>query len=225
MQKDKKIWLSHHGLELLERCPRCFWLQYNKGISQPEGIVSRLANRFDTIIKKYFDLYRPLGELPPMIKDKVEGKLENPFQEVYFYHYNENYGFYGRLDECLVNEKGEYIPVDFKTASSDPRNKATLPAYQDQLDAYTWLLEENYKKTARFGYLIYFYPEYAEDSDQGMKMTIYVKKVETNPSSAKNKFLKAIEILKGSIPEPAKDCPFCKWYDKVSNELNKTKFL
>lgn len=64
MQKDKKIWLSHHGLELLERCPRCFWLQYNKGISQPEGIVSRLANRFDTIIKKYFDLYRPLGELP-----------------------------------------------------------------------------------------------------------------------------------------------------------------
>lgn len=51
MSKDGRIWLSHTGLETLERCPRCFWLQYKKGIRQPEGIVSRLANRFDTVLK------------------------------------------------------------------------------------------------------------------------------------------------------------------------------
>lgn len=35
----------------LFECLRCFWLQYKKGIRQPEGIVSRLANRFDTVLK------------------------------------------------------------------------------------------------------------------------------------------------------------------------------
>ncbi|MCD6471473.1 PD-(D/E)XK nuclease family protein [bacterium] len=220
MTKNKKIWLSHHGLELLERCPRCFWLQYNRGIYQPEGIVSRLANRFDTIIKRYFNLYRPLGELPPMIKGKVEGKLENPFQEAYFYHYNDDYGFWGKLDECLVNTKGEYTPVDFKTSSSDPREKETLAAYQNQMDAYAWLLEENNKKTSGFGYLIYFYPDYTKKLDQGVKMIIYVKKIKTNPLAARSRFLQALKILKGPIPKPAENCPFCSWYDKVSNELN-----
>jgi len=66
MVKEDKIWLSPTGIEGMNRCPRCFWLQYRKRIRQPEGIVSRLANRFDKIIKNYFDIYREIGELPPM---------------------------------------------------------------------------------------------------------------------------------------------------------------
>ena len=81
MSKDGRIWLSHTGLENLERCPRCFWLQYKKGIHHPEGIVSRLANRFDVVLKNYFDIYRKIGEIPPLVQNKLEGKLQNPFEE------------------------------------------------------------------------------------------------------------------------------------------------
>src|SRR3989304_8296225 len=121
MAKDGKIWLSHTGLENLGRCPRFFWLSYRRGIRQPEGIVSRLANRFDTVLKNYFNMYRP--QLPPMVEGKLEGRLQDPFQEKYFVPIDVRYGFWGKLDECLITEKNQLVPVDFKTASSDPREK------------------------------------------------------------------------------------------------------
>ena len=149
MSKDGRLWLSHTGLETLERCPRCFWLQYNKKIYQPEGIVSRLANRFDSVLKNYFNVYRPLGELPPIVKGKLNGKLQNPFQEKYFVRINEKYGFWGKLDEALENDKGELTPVDFKTSSSDPREKETLPAYKSQIDDYVFLIKQSDKKVTK----------------------------------------------------------------------------
>lgn len=219
MKKDKKIWLSPTGLSGMDRCPRCFWLQYNRGIRQPEGIVSRLANRFDVVIKKYFNLYRPLGKLPPMIEGRVRGVLENPFQEIYFYHHDKKYGYYGKLDECLVTQHDLYTPVDHKTSSSDPRMKETLGAYQLQLDSYAWLLEENNKKTSGFGHLIYFYPEHHEELHKGFQMTIHVETLNTDVKQAKKKFLDALKILDDDIPNPSTNCPFCSWYEKIGREL------
>lgn len=219
MSKDGKTWLSHTGVEGLERCPRCFWLQYRRGIRQPEGIVSRLANRFDTVLKNYFSLYRETDELPPMIKGKVGGKLQNPFQETYFVRINESYGFYGKLDECLVNSKGELTPVDFKTASSDPRDKEILSAYQSQIDDYIFLLEENGRKTTGEGYLIFFFPNHGKKLHEGFPMVVHLHRVIGNPEKSKARIQKAIKILDGPLPEPSADCPFCKWYDSVKAEL------
>lgn len=225
MPKEKdRIWLSYSGIEGLNRCPRCFWLRYKKGIYQPEGIVSRLANRFDGVMKKYFDLYRQKGELPPMVEGKIEGKLENPFQEVYFYHcpqgnFKGKYGFYGKLDECLVTSDNKYTPVDFKTSSTDPRGKATLPAYQNQLDAYAFLLEVNKKKTTGIGHLIYVFPDIGEELHNGFPMVIHVVTLKTNPQNAKTNLIRAIQVLEGPMPEPSVNCPFCKWYDKMKEVL------
>lgn len=219
-KEGKKTWLSQTGISGLDRCPRCFWLQYNRGIRQPEGIVSRLANRFDVVIKKYFDLYRPQGELPPMIAGQVEGKLEYPFQEIYFYHHDSKYGFYGKLDECLVTPDELRTPVDHKTSSSDPREKETLDAYQHQLDAYAWLLEENRKKTSGIGHLIYFYPEHKEKLHEGFSMIIHVQTLTTHPENAKKRFLNAIKVLEKPIPKSSENCPYCSWFEKVGKELN-----
>lgn len=228
MPNKDKTWLSPTAIEGLARCPRCFWLQYKRGIRQPEGIVSRLANRFDVVIKKYFDLYREGGELPPMIAGKVEGKLQNPFQEAYFFHHDNpnevgagRYGYYGKLDECLVRTDGTHTPVDHKTSSSDPREKETLPAYQNQLNSYAFLLEHNRKKTSGFGHLIYFFPDHGEKLHEGFKFIIHVATLTTNPQAAKEKFLEAVIVLEGPVPRPSKDCPFCNWYDRLDEELNK----
>jgi len=221
MKKKDKIWLSHTGIEGMKRCPRCFWLQYRRGIRQPEGIVSRLANRFDKVIKNYFDIYREIDELPPMVEGQIEGKLEKPFTEVYFYHHHDGkYGLYGRLDECLVTVDGKYTPVDHKTSSSDPRKKEeVLPAYQAQLDAYAFLLEINKKKTTGIGHLIYFYPQDGNKLHNGFPMLVYVQTLKTDPEKARRSFLEAIEVLEGDMPEPSENCPFCKWYDKVKEEF------
>jgi len=225
MPRDRnKIWLSHSGLDILYRCPRCFWLKYKMGISQPEEIVSRLPDRFDRVIKNYFNIFRDINELPPMIEGKVPGRLEKPFQDVYFYDIDEKYGFYGRLDECLVSEKGEYIPVDFKTASSDPREKEIFSSYQNQMDEFTFLLEKNNKKTAGFGYLIYFYPAESKELHNGFPMIVHIQAVETHPEKVEGRLREAIEILEKDIPLPARTCPFCKWYEQLNKVLNNQTF-
>lgn len=214
--KKKKTWLSHSGIEGMGRCKRCFYLQYNHKIYHPEGIQSRLANRFDTVLKSYFDIYRKKGTLPPFVEKSLPGTLQNPFKETYFHTVDEEYGFYGKLDECLVHE-GEYIPVDFKTSSSDPREKDILNAYQNQIDAYAFLLEQNRKKPAGYGYLIFFYPDMANEIKDGFPMINHIVRVEAHPSSVSDRIQKAIAVLKGPLPEPSEDCPFCTWFKTVKN--------
>lgn len=209
MSKDGKIWLSHSGLEVKERCPRCFWLQYVKGVYPPEGIVSRLPGRFDRIIKNYFDTFRP--ELPPMVEEKLEGKLQNPFISKYEIVIDEKYGFKGFLDECLINNRDEAIPVDFKTSSTDPREKERFSAYQSQIDAYVFILKQSGKKVAGHGYLIYFYPDHSDDLHNGFKMIIHVDKVIGDPGSTAKKIAEAIKVLEGKIPKASADCSFCRY--------------
>ncbi|OGD89676.1 hypothetical protein A2W45_02580 [Candidatus Curtissbacteria bacterium RIFCSPHIGHO2_12_41_11] len=220
MSKDGKIWLSHTGIEGLERCPRCFWLYYRKGIRQPEGIVSRLANRFDIVLKNYFDSFRP--QLPPMVEGKLKGKLQNPFREKYFVTIDEKYGFWGKLDECLVDGSGELVPVDFKTSSSDPREKEILQAYVSQIDAYIFLLKQNKQKTADCGYLIFVFPDHSQKLHEGFPMVIHVQKVLGDGKKTAQKIAGAIEILEGKIPDASEDCVFCKYRSTV-NELESPK--
>jgi len=213
---QKKIkWLSHSALEELHRCPRCFWLSYKEGIRQPEGIQSRLANRFDIILKKYFDSYRVKGKLPPLVDGKIKGRLQNPFRERYYFQFDDDYGFYGKLDECLIDEQGFHIPVDFKTASSDPREKETLSAYQNQIDEYLFLMEENGKKVANFGYLIYFFPEMSVELTNGFPMVIHIVKIERKVKDIKKRIEAAIKILQGPIPKSSPECVFCNWFLRV----------
>jgi CRISPR/Cas system-associated exonuclease Cas4 (RecB family) len=213
---QKKIkWLSHSALEELHRCPRCFWLLYKEGIRQPEGIQSRLANRFDIILKKYFDSYRVKGKLPPLVDGKIKGRLQNPFRERYYFQFDDDYGFYGKLDECLIDEQGFHIPVDFKTASSDPREKKTLSAYQNQIDEYLFLMEENGKKVANFGYLIYFFPEMSVELTNGFPMVIHIVKIERKVKDIRKRIEAAIKILQGPIPQLSPECVFCNWFLRV----------
>ncbi|MFA5134641.1 MAG: PD-(D/E)XK nuclease family protein [Patescibacteria group bacterium] len=211
-QRKKKIWLSPTGIESSKRCPRCFWLRYHKKLYQPEGIVSRLANRYDKVMKTYFDLYRQKNELPPIVKGKMEGKLEQPFQETYFYHYNDDYGLMGKLDDCLVAPDGKRTPVDHKTTSSDPNQKALIPAYQTQLDTYAFLLEKNRKPTTGIGHLLFLYPEEGKELHNGFPMQVTITTLKTNPQRALTEFLQAINILEGKMPSSSKECPFCEWH-------------
>ncbi len=211
--KDGRIWLSHTGIESLERCPRCFWLLYKKGIRQPEGIVSRLANRFDHVLKNYFNAFRGTNELPPMIEGKIKGVLQNPFQEIYFVRIDQKYGFKGLLDECIVDDNGYHMPLDFKTSSSDPRERETLSAYQSQIDAYLFILKQNSKKVANHGYLMYVYPDEGKALHNGFPMVIHLKKLEGDPTRTAEKISKAINILEGEIPSPSPTCPFCQYIE------------
>lgn len=211
----KKIWLSSTGLESQRRCPRCFWLRYNLKIYQPEGIVSRLANRYDVLVKKYFDLYRGTSDVPPLVAGQIHGRLESPFQETYFVTINQKYGYMGKLDECVIRDDGRYIPVDHKTSSSDPTQRELIPAYQFQLDSYAYLLRENRKPPAEIGHLVYFYPGEGDALHEKFPMEVTVKTLTTDPDRIRPAIDAAIRVLDGPLPSPAAECPFCAYVETV----------
>lgn len=154
--------------------------------------------------------------MPPIIRGQVEGVLENPFYEKYFHNHNENFGFWGKLDDCLVSGD-KYTPLDHKTTSSDPKGKETLEAYQRQMNLYALLLEKNNKPTSGIGYLIYYYPRDIVDLMTGVPVEVHVQTLKTAPEAAEKELEKAIEILEGDIPQSSETCPFCLWQKKVSD--------
>jgi len=152
-----------------------------------------------------------------MLEGKCRGRLEDPFVEDYACKIKNGYLFVGKLDECLVTSGELHTPVDHKTTSADPRNMEIYPAYRAQLDAYTFLLEKNGKKTTGYGHLIFYYPEHTDDLHKGCRLIIDVKTLETDPKRTESAIRKAIEVIESPrSPSPSKECPFCDWYEKVA---------
>lgn len=221
MNPKKKITLSHSGLGILDDCPRCFWLQYNEGLRWPEAFASRLPNRFDSIIKGYFDRYRSVGSLPEFLNGKMRGRLENPLTVSYYYNLNERFSLTGKLDECLITPDGFYAPVDHKTTSSDPRYKDPHPAYQKQVDMYAFLLEANNKPSLGYGYLIFYYPdENQKEIDQGFRFVIETVRLTTHPEAARERFLRGVEALERPMPAATPSCKFCTYVAVNQNLTN-----
>ncbi|GAI53572.1 unnamed protein product, partial [marine sediment metagenome] len=48
--EKNKIRLSPSALNLFLQCPRCFWLEKNKGIKRPRGIFPSLPSGMDSVI-------------------------------------------------------------------------------------------------------------------------------------------------------------------------------
>jgi len=58
----------------------------------------------------------------------------------------------GRVDEVLLLNDGTMAPLDYKFAKFEDRIYET---YRTQLECYAVLIEENFKKVVRKGYLVY----------------------------------------------------------------------
>ncbi len=177
------------------------------------------------MIKKYFDQYR--GTLPPELEGEVEGllmpdvELMNKWRNWRTgleYHDKElDAVLFGALDDCLLEgdpstESGHirYIPLDYKTRGSSPKDGDSEKYYQTQLDSYSLLLSTNGYQTTDYAYLVYYYPE--EVKEDGMvKFNIKPVKVHINLERAESTFRDAVKLLKGPIPERYGGCEYCRF--------------
>lgn len=219
----KPTTFSYSSLRLFLECPRCFWLEKARGIRRPETIFPSLPGGMDEIIKRYFDRFRALGQLPPELSGKVEGTLV-PDQKLLdawrARHRGLRYSdketgatLMGLLDDCLVRE-GRYLPLDYKTRGY-PAKAETPSYYQDQLNLYALLLQENGYPTAGFGYLVFYHPLEQNDGGQ-IAFHMHPVRVETDPQRAREIFRQAVSLLSQSSPPPAeRACSFCAWAAQV----------
>lgn len=213
----KQIRLSPSALNLFLDCPRCFWLDKNKGIKRPRGIFPSLPGGMDLVIKKYFDTYRAKNDLPPEIKGKVSGQLFPDIgtlekwrswraTNLCYEDKNINAILSGALDDCLL-EDSCYIPLDYKTRGSELKEDPKR-YYQNQLDCYCLMLEHSGFRTKGLAYLLYYWPEEVRQ-DGVVKFHVEPIKIETDIESAKKTIDDAVKLLSLSMPQPNPNCEYC----------------
>ena len=216
--------LSPSALNLFLDCPRCFWLDKNKGLKRPRGIFPSLPGGMDLVIKKYFDTYRIKNDLPPEIKGKVSGQLFSDiailekwrnWRNSDLCYEDSNAILVGALDDCLMDDS-RYIPLDYKTRGSglseDPRKY-----YQNQLDCYCLMLEHSGFKTKGLAYLVYYWPEEMRQ-DGVVKFHVEPIKIKTDIESAKITIRDAVKLLSLPMPPSNPNCEYCGLVARRKNE-------
>lgn len=218
MENKKIIKLSPSTLGLFKECPRCFWLQMNKGVHRPRGIFPSLPGGVDNVLKDYFDQYRKIGKLPPEIDGQVDGKLfdnrellgrwRNNWQGARYFDEKLDALLRGALDDCLKD--GVFlIPLDYKTRGYALKEDSTS-YYQHQLDIYCFLLEKEGHKVRNFAYLVFYYPHAVEENGV-IRFEVKPKKVETSTKRAYELFSDAVKLLEGPEPQSHSECTYCTW--------------
>lgn len=70
-EKDKEVFkISPSGINLMEECPRCFWLEKHRVWKRPAGIFPSLPSGMDRILKNHFDKFMARGIMPPEAQRK-----------------------------------------------------------------------------------------------------------------------------------------------------------
>ncbi|MAG08156.1 hypothetical protein CMO89_01680 [Candidatus Woesearchaeota archaeon] len=208
---------SPSSLSLLKDCPRCFWLQFNKGIKRPQGIFPSLPSGMDKILKIHFDSFMEKGELPPELNECKDLKLFNDKEQLQTWRNNfkgiqwkddEGNLFRGAIDNLLV-KGNKLIVLDYKTRGY-PLKEDTHEHYQDQMDIYNLLLRKNNHQTEDYAYLLFYHPKKLNPNGDVVFNTNLIK-ININIKNAERIFKEALEILKATIPKPEKNCEYCSW--------------
>lgn len=219
----EQLRLSPSKLAEFKECPRCFWDTYAGGIKKPRGKFPSLPGGMDRAFKKYFDMYR--GSMPSVLKGQIGGALMDDqallnrwrhWRTGMTYKDNENdVVLIGAIDDCVV-EEGVYVPLDYKTKGSAPKDSG-VQYYQTQLDCYNLMLASEGYKTKDEGYIVYFYPVDISNLAGHVpemimtKFGIEVFKIGCSIERAKDVIAKAAACLRGERPDPASDCENCQY--------------
>ena len=207
-------------MNLIEDCPRCFWLQIVKKISRPSGAFPSLPSGVDKMLKEHFDRFREKNELPPEIKesDCKDCKLfdnkeklkvwRNNFKGLEYYDEENDVLLHGAVDN-LLSKEGKLIVLDYKTRGFALKED-TAHHYQDQLDIYNFLLRKNGYETENYAYLLFYMPEKVLESGEFIFKTELVK-MKVDVEHAEFLFKRAIKIIQGEIPGPSEKCEYCKF--------------
>ncbi len=210
--KMKKIFLSPSTINLHEECPRCFYLHMKYEIKRPRGPMPSITIGMDSVLKRYFEYYRQIGELPPVLKNDMEGRLIKSLKPTYFYDMKKGYCLMGKLDDCLVCADGSHSPLDHKTRANP--TDSIHPTYQLQMELYTILLNGNGLLTNNRAYLIYYCPQkmVPESDEQKIDFIIDIKKVDIDIKHAQQAIERAIACLEeDTVPPVSEKCEYCLW--------------
>jgi len=217
--ENKKFRISPSSLNLMEECPRCFWLSQHGIWKRPEIVFPSLPAGMDRILKMHFDRFVKKGIMPPELRENADCSdcklfdnldlLEQWRNEKKGIEWQDSEGnvLHGAIDNILVRGN-KLIVLDYKTRGY-PIKEDTHKHYQYQLDIYNFLLRKNGYETEDFAFLLFYIPKEVLETGEVIFDTQLVK-INVNPENAERLFNKAIQLLKGPCPPINENCEWCK---------------
>jgi hypothetical protein len=211
--------LSPSTLNLMQECPRCFWLTQHKVWKRPAGIFPSLPSGMDRILKTHFNKFMEKGQLPPEICKNGECKNMKLFDnhellaiwrsnfKGIVYKDKEGNILKGAVDNILMKGK-KLIVLDYKTRGYDLKED-TAEHYQLQLDIYNFLLRKEGYDTEDYSFLLFYVPKEVLETGEVIFDTTLVK-MKVDVKKAEKVWKEAIKLLNGDCPKKS-----CEWCDKV----------
>src|SRR3989344_4932853 len=203
--------LSPSSMNLIEDCPKCFWLQIVKKISRPSGAFPSLPSGVDKMLKEHFDRFRDNNKLPPELKQldghvklfddkELLAKWRNNFKGIEFKDEENDILLHGAVDNLLSNN-GKLIVLDYKTRGFALKED-TAHHYQDQLDIYNFLLRKNGYETEDYAYLLFYMPEKVLETGEFVFKTELIK-MKVDVEHAEFLYKRAIKMIQKEMPGPS----------------------
>jgi len=212
---------SPSSLNLLEECPRCFWLQFNKGIRRPSAVFPSLPSGMDRVLKEHFDRFMRMGKMPPELSEIGDDirlfdnaellKLWRNNRKGLTWEDEKGNTIQGALDNLLLSSHEKLIVLDYKTRGF-PLKEDTAEHYQNQLDIYNFLLRKNGYTTEDYAYLLFYHPDHVEEDGDVVFNTDLVR-MDISTDNAERVFKEALDVLAGEMPKCGEGCEFCALMD------------
>jgi len=211
--------LSPSALNLMQECPRCFWLAQHKVWKRPAGIFPSLPSGMDRILKIHFDKFRDKGQMPPelcehqscvnmkLFDDKDKLKIwQNNWKGISWKDKKAN-ELHGAVDNILVKGK-KLIVLDYKTRGY-PVKDDTAEHYRLQQNIYNFLLRKNGYQTEDYFFLLFYVPREVMTTGEVIFDTELVK-MKVDVDMAEKAWKKALKLLNSECPKKG-----CDWCEKV----------
>jgi len=211
--------LSPSALNLMQECPRCFWLAQHKVWKRPSGIFPSLPSGMDRILKVHFDNFREKGQMPPelcehqscvnmkLFDDKDKLKIwQNNWKGISWKDKKAN-ELHGAVDNILVKGK-KLIVLDYKTRGY-PVKDDTAEHYRLQQNIYNFLLRKNGYQTEDYFFLLFYVPREVMTTGEVIFDTELVK-MKVDVDMAEKAWKKALKLLNSECPKKG-----CDWCEKV----------
>lgn len=219
--------LSPSALNLMEECPRCFWLHHNEHKKRPDSIFPSLPSGMDSILKTHFDKFRDNGLLPPELKENGDCKdcklfdnkellkiWRNNLKGIVWTDEDGNI-LHGAVDNILVKGK-KLIVLDYKTRGF-PLKEDTHEHYQLQLDTYNYLLRKNGYETEDYGFLLFYIPKEVTTTGEVIFDTKLLK-LKIDVKNADKVWKHALKLLNGPRPKDNSKEEECAWCRLIESE-------
>lgn len=226
---DSKPAISRFQLDMLVKCPRCFWLVKRHGVKLPAQLPMALHIAMDTLLKAEFDAHRAAGTLPPVFAQRridaalfadVEKLQEwrNNFRGLRWTDPKTGYTLFGAIDDLLEYPDGSVAVVDYK--ASGAREAVVYPSYQLQLDIYTFLLQQMGYRTAPTAFLAVFLAVKDAGFEGALPFRHTLLEITPDPTRVPALFQHAIAVSQADTMPPAGEtCDLCRWFDQAGSLL------